>query len=285
MYCALYFFCTGCLWITFACSTTKYTWVWMNFSLLSTRGHVMSQNVHLDLNGQCRAGRTSPNPLVINYLIDLYDKTQVQWFTVVHPYKCIMTKRDSVSRMVEVWKFKCCCGINFFFFSFFYAGMWINISMKKQIISILMFWVEFLKKKKSLLNASLTEQRLIFIWLLLWFLLSKTGLICTFFLPLPALFLLQRTFSLLSFFWQRNVIQLPLFFHVLSVWRHKMLSAVLSSGFHVSIYLVLFTSAPSFERTHTPSLSCLAPVRQLCTQPLNERNKNGPLKSLETFMS
>lgn len=45
----------------------------------------MSQDVHLDLNGQCRAGKTSLNPLVINYLIDLDDKTQVQWFTLVHP--------------------------------------------------------------------------------------------------------------------------------------------------------------------------------------------------------
>lgn len=53
----------------------------------------------------------------------------------------------------------------------------------------------------------------------------------------------------------------------------------------MSIYLVLFTSVPSFEHTHTPSLSCLAPVRQPTTQPPNERNKNGPLKSLETFMS
>lgn len=96
----------------------------MNFPLLSTRGHVMSQDVHLDLNGQCRAGKTSLNPLVINYLIDLDDKTQVQWFTLVHSYKCIMTKRDSVSWTVEVFKFKCCCGINFsFFLSFFYAGM------------------------------------------------------------------------------------------------------------------------------------------------------------------
>lgn len=48
------------------------------------------------------------------------------------------------------------------------------------------------------------------------------------------------------------------------------------------VYLALFTSVPSFEHMHTPSLSCLAPVRQLTTEPPNERNKNGPLKSLET---
>lgn len=53
----------------------------------------------------------------------------------------------------------------------------------------------------------------------------------------------------------------------------------------MSIYFILFTCILSFEYTHTPSLSCQGPVRQLTMHPPNERNKNRPRKSLETFIS
>lgn len=50
----------------------------MNFHSLSTRGRLISQN--LDLNERVQSREGQPKLLVINYLMNLCDKTQVQWF-------------------------------------------------------------------------------------------------------------------------------------------------------------------------------------------------------------
>ncbi len=50
----------------------------MNFHLLSTRCPLISQN--LDLNEKVQSREDQAKLLVINYLMNLCGKTQVQWF-------------------------------------------------------------------------------------------------------------------------------------------------------------------------------------------------------------
>lgn len=162
-------------------------------------------------------------------------------------------------------------------FFHFYAVMWINISMKNQIISILMFWVEFLYVCWVLQE----QNRKRFLFDICCESFEIKSLICTF--ALPCFFFLQRTFILLYFFWEKSVILLLRFFHVHTIWRRIKCCPLCS----YQAFMWPCTYSPSFHllNTLTPSLSCLAPVRQLTTQPPNERNTNGPLKSLETFIS
>lgn len=97
-----------------------------------------------------------------------------------------------------------------------------------------------------------------------------------------------RTSSLLSVFekrgkkWFRG--HCSAFWCTFSLTKDYMLSTMYLSVFHVSIYLELVTFVPSFEHTHSLIIMSV-PVSQLTTRPLNRRNKNGPLRSLETFMS
>lgn len=131
------------------------------------------------------------------------------------------------------------------FFKNFFMQVCGLISAWRTKLSVLWFLYIYI----CLLNASLTER--VFIWLLLWFLLSKPGLICTFslgllfFCPYKGHLVYYLSFETELWFCCHCL------FHVRSVRRHKMPSAALSSGFHVSIYLVLFTSVPSFERAHS----------------------------------
>lgn len=118
----------------------------------------------------------------------------------------------------------------------------------------------------------------IYIWHVLWFLLNKkNGLICTFAFA-PFFFYKGHSDYYLSFLF-------PLFFFlVCSIWKqikcHPLCSSIKLSCVHLFSLIHLHSSFWTHTHTHTPSLSCLAPVRQLTTQPLNEGSKNGPLKSL-----
>lgn len=138
----------------------------MNFPSSSTRGHLVSQNVDFFSGGggylseRVQSREDQPKASVINhYLMSLCDKTRLQRFTLTTLNKLAVTQVRSLPAgaglQVQVLLLNL-----LFFFLFSNAVMWINISMKNQMISILMFWVRVFL---CLLNASLIEQGRIFI--------------------------------------------------------------------------------------------------------------------------
>lgn len=103
----------------------------MNFPFLSTRGHLTSQNV--ELNEKVQSREDQPELLVINYLLGLYDKTQVSWFTLQTLNKSIMTESAECLQSV-------CRG-------------WRRSSSSSAAVELTLFFFLFLMQQRGLISA------------------------------------------------------------------------------------------------------------------------------------
>lgn len=169
-------------------------WVWMNFHLLSTWGHPYVTKFGFEWES---AAQGSPGWTYWWFTVwwIFFDNTQVR-FSGSPWRRATNARMTSPAEILGAGlQVRCCCGISSFFFNVDYC----NISMKNQMISILMFLgLNFYKFAECFTNGTKTD--------LLWFLLNKKrfGLYLCLALLFFLLFFLQREFNsssvLMNFF-------------------------------------------------------------------------------------